>query len=263
MAKTFPFTGADGSALDTDLTLRAGSVQITDNKLFATGTIPNPSGAVVTAAGAADDSVSAVFNAEGSNATASSGPAWRYQDGNNHWYAVITPSTGELKLGRVASGSAANVEVYTIPSFDNTASYLIEVTFLARNVLVDLNGTQVIDFTNASDFLATETAHGLKFGSTDVSLDDLTIDSLGGTAPSVSRVLLDMTDDLPASATVSFYAHKISDKTKFHYESITMTNGAAIVSLPLSDFPIGTDVHWSAHNDAATTVAGGTITTVE
>jgi hypothetical protein len=182
MAKTFPFTGADGDPLSSDFVdIYGAGFEIQDNRAVAADlSTETKAKSVVT--GAADDRVSAIVNGNGV-ATKANGIAFRMTpDGLSGFSAAIIGSTGEYVLQRHENELNATFtpSSYTIPNFDNSADYKIDAEFIGNDLYFYLNDVEIESMrkTVAGDF-SSNTLHGLVASNDGLaSFDDLTIDSL-------------------------------------------------------------------------------------
>ncbi|MFC4699397.1 hypothetical protein ACFO4O_04390 [Glaciecola siphonariae] len=59
-----------------------------------------------------------------------------------------------------------------------------------------------------------------------------------------SSLILDIDNDLPASGSFQVYAVKVSDKTTLYQSTASFNNGQATLTLPITNFPVGTQVDW-------------------
>ncbi|MEO9497696.1 MAG: hypothetical protein ABJG42_24695 [Vibrio splendidus] len=186
MAKTFDFTGADGDSLPNAFTVINGVFEIESNRAVNTNIIYDNAGdgptdpAVATIQGAADDTVAMIINGGGVQ-TKTSGIYFRIQDEDNTWGAGINAATGELIIIQLVSGST-NIKgtSYTIPSYSASSDYLISASFSGRDISVSLDGVERITYTHTSDYLITESTHGIRFSNTGVQADNFTVESLDG-----------------------------------------------------------------------------------
>lgn len=248
------FTGANGDPVANHLTVVTGTGEIQNNKLQATSLL------LAGSQGAADDTVSAVVNCNGVT-TGSNGVAFRIQALDTYWMVAINDSA--LKIISLSSGTAGiRGDIYPIPSFNANADYLIEPTFSGRNITVKLDGVTVITYTHDSDFLITETLHGIRAGETGPTFDDLDIASTGS-AVTESRLIIQTSDNLPASGTRLTRVLNTAGDEILYAGNPEYTNGRVVLPFPIADVPVSTSVDWVSYDISGSSIAGARQATVE
>jgi hypothetical protein len=183
----FTFTGADGSPPPSPLIELAGSFEIQNNTLVATGVSPDPSEAYAWLIGAetslSDGTVSATYNSLGS-AGGESGLVFRFADVFNFFDLIPTGAGGNLILFDIVASGATPIGNYTIPGYDSNTDYEVSIAFSGSSIVVTVNGIEAINVTSSSRQSAT--IHGLKIGDPVSSFDNLRLPGILVPVTSVS-----------------------------------------------------------------------------
>tara|TARA_B100000614_G_scaffold139631_1_gene124122 strand:- start:8162 stop:10687 length:2526 start_codon:yes stop_codon:yes gene_type:complete len=169
----YDFTGANGDPLPAGLTAAAGTFEINNNKLFATGSNPGGLGWLVTQQSAADATIQATYNAEGDSSASLEGVVFRLTDNANFLIAGISASTGEFAIYAAQSGAFNKLTQINIPSFSTTTDYTIKVVMSGQDIVATVNDANRL--TRTAAFNETATQHGLRYASVNKSFDDLSI----------------------------------------------------------------------------------------
>tara|TARA_B100000519_G_scaffold95669_1_gene83137 strand:- start:2794 stop:4863 length:2070 start_codon:yes stop_codon:yes gene_type:complete len=169
----YDFTGANGDPLPAGLTAAAGTFEINNNKLFATGSNPGGLGWLVTQQSAADATIQATYNAEGDSSASLEGVVFRLSDNANFLIAGINASTGEFAIYAAQSGSFNKLTQINIPSFSTTTDYTIKVVMSGQDIVATVNDANTL--TRTAAFNETATQHGLRYASVNKSFDNLSI----------------------------------------------------------------------------------------
>jgi hypothetical protein len=190
MATTYDFTGANGDPLPSGLVARQGAWEISGNAVAATGAEPAAPAWVVTTTDATQVGTELSDGTRSINWTAvtstpsSGGLVFRYSDISNLWLALINPDTATLSLFSVNQGSFAFIGSYTIPSFNQAATYNIEAVLNGTSIDIRLDGISRI--THTSSFNQTAVYNGFRTSSTNHRMDNFstpTRDSVNGIIP--------------------------------------------------------------------------------
>ncbi len=167
------FTGADGSPAPAPLVPLTGDFQIINNALRVAGS--HPPGTIGWKIGADTGTpngiVSAIYSANG-GFSGDTGIMVRYVDPGNFWDAII--GTDTLYLVNITNGSIAfSSPGYTIPSYDPSVDYYVEVHLEGDQITVFFEGSEVIRVVNSTHHQAT--IHGAKYAGADSSIDNLVL----------------------------------------------------------------------------------------
>lgn len=171
---TITFAGvADGSAVPLPLVSLAGTFQIQNEELRATGTRP-PSGegyAWIIAADAeqSDGVISAIYNANGGFGD-EAGIMIRAVD--QFSFFDIINLDGTIALVDVTDNVAANtLGTYAIPAYNRSSNYFVEVACWGASINVFVGGVLAISAT--SSVRQSETHFGFKYAGTTLGIDNI------------------------------------------------------------------------------------------
>ena len=221
----YNFTGANGDPLPAGLTAQNGTFEIQSNRLQASS--PDPLGPkwVCTQESTADATISCIFNGNGDGSNDTTGICFRYSDNDNLWMAVLR-GNGEAVLFKRVAGSFTNLGSYTVPGFGNSADQSLEVVLSGSSVTFNVNGAEAVAVTDS--FNSTATQHGLRFGNTVHSMDDLTVpdaaavDSITVAEATFSNIVYQRTSSDIAS--VSFGVTYSGTPTALEYRLLDATD---------------------------------------
>lgn len=170
-------------------------------------------------------------------AVSSMGVIFRAVDSDNFWNFTVTMD-GLLRVYIYNNGGGVELYNDTVTLTDNSLFRVSDdgstINFYFNDVLVH---------TRDSETHANGTMAGIRLESTGMFAESITFPS--GAVANVSTLGISTSNNLPASGSVQFYVHKVSDKTVFHQGTASFVNGNANIELPIADFPVGTSVDWS------------------
>ena len=231
----FDFTGSDGDPLPVGLTTNSGTFEIQSNALTATAVE-----AICTATGSPNGFVESTFNGRGNTNSGTTGLCFRYSDNNNQFTVIIRTSDGRVAVFKKEAGGFAGVGTnYNIPAMDASADYVIRVEFDGADIEVFVDGISRI--TGSSTFNQTATEHGLRFGTTLYSMDDLTVPDVAASG----TITLTTTDfhsqqQVGGNATFNLTGAYTDTPTTIEYSSdgVNYFVGDATPSGNAFDFPV-------------------------
>lgn len=201
----------------------------------------------------------------------------RFVDDSNY-IQLSAYSYGALKVINNRGGTVETLFTQNgiVPSIGD---FTLGIRCIDDDVVVYYNGNSKQSITLDPDELSTgfTTHFRLAGAGTAVSLDDVRIalsDAAvttlsggvafpAGAVAATSSLLIETTDNLPASGILQWYAHKVSDKTVMSEGTAEFTNGDAQIDLSITDFPVATSVDWFFIDTANNLVAGARQNTVD